>query len=137
MAGMFGPAGRRVVVASVGDRRVGAGLEQRVDHVEAVALCGQVQGGGRLAVIGAAERGASVGVGAEVEQAADRRGVSARGGPAERGAAVDVGVDTRAARYKQVKRLEPVVAGRPRQRFVEDFLRLVGRAPGGKPLCGR
>jgi len=94
-----------VVVPAVADGRVRARLEQRADDVEAVALCGQMQGGGRLAVIGTAERRASVGISAEIEQAADRRHVPARGSPGERCAPVDVGVDARAARDEQVERL--------------------------------
>ena len=80
----------------------------------------------------AAEGRAAAGVGAEVDEPADRGGAAARRGPHQRAAAVDVGVGARAARDERLEHLDAVAARRPGERLVEDLLRIVRRAPVGE-----
>lgn len=67
-------------------------LEERFDGLGPAGLRGEMQGGHALSVVGAAEGPATIDVGAELDEAADRRDASVACGPGQRRAAIRVSV---------------------------------------------
>src|SRR5438067_1963943 len=136
MAAVLRPARRSAAVNGVADRRIGTELEERLDRLSLAGLRGEMEGGHALAVLGAAEGPAPIDVGAELDEAADRRDPSVARCPGERCAAVRIGVEVRAQFDEPLDRLDAVALSSPYERLVEDLLRIVGRLPGRKAAVG-
>jgi hypothetical protein len=137
VAAVLRPARRRPAVDGVADRRVGAEFEERLDRVGLAGLPSEMEGGHALAVVGPAEGPASVHVGAELDEAADRCDAPVGRRPSERRAALRIGVEVGAELDQSLDRLDAVALRGPHEGLVEDLLWVVGRLPGGKPPCGR
>ena len=95
-------------------------------------LRGEMEGGHALAVVRPAEGAARVHVGAELDEAADRRDAPVRRRPGQRRAAVRIGIEVGAELDEPLDRLDAIALRGPHERLVEDLLRIVGRLPGGK-----
>ena len=128
----LGPARGVAVVEGVADRRVGAELEERFDGLRLAGLCGEMEGGHALAVVGPAEGPTRVYVRAELDEAADRRDASVHRRPSQRRAAVRVGIEVGAEVDEPLDRFNAVALRRPHERLVDDLLRIIGRLPGRK-----
>jgi hypothetical protein len=89
-----------------------------------------------LAVVGPAEGRAPVRVGAESDEGPDRPDAAAGGRPGERRAPIDVGVRVGAPLDQRRQRVGAIGARRPRERLVEDLLRIVGGPPGREAAVG-
>ena len=126
VAAVLGPAvGRRVevgVARASGRRRPPAAPRTASRWPPWAARCSGVT---PSPCVGPAEGRAAAGVGAELDEPADRGGAPARRGPHQRAAAVDVGVRARAARDERLEDLDAVAARRP------------ARAPRRAPPAGR
>src|SRR4051794_9142189 len=136
MTAETGPAERGAAVELVEDEQVGSELQESDDGVALSGLCGEVEGGDALAVAWSAEGAALVGVGAQLDERADRVRAAVCRGPREWGTAVDVGAGASAELGEQPDRFDPVGFGGPDERFVEDLLWFVAGLPGGEAAMG-
>src|SRR5204862_2527170 len=116
----------------------GAGPEfrQGADGAALPCLCGGVDRGDALAMAPSAEGPAPVGVGAELDEGADRGFVAVDRGPDERRAAEGVCVDAGAVLDEPADRFDAVGLGGPDERLVEDLAGIVRGLPGGESAVG-